>query len=195
MPAPFPQHARRIAASLACRAALVLTALAAPPLAAPPVAAGPHPATTAGAGHAAVLDALSRWVAEDRGTEVPALPPRLVFLPPDQLQAAFEAAQRPPATGAPSTASTVLAFYDQRRAAIILPRGWTGADPVERSILVHELVHHFQFVEAERFACSAARENDAYAAQERYLAAHGLTLQGAIEVDPLFLLMATNCMF
>jgi hypothetical protein len=160
-----------------------------------PASAGPHTEARDEAARAAVLETLTRWVARDRGTEVPALRPRLVFLPPDQLRAAYAAAQRPLASGAPSDVSTAIAFFDQRRSAIVLPGGWSGADPVERSILVHELVHHFQFAEAERFACAAAREKDAYAAQERYLAEYGLTLQGALDVDPLFHLMTTNCMF
>src|ERR1044072_6832927 len=37
-----------------------------------------------------------------------------------------------------------VAMYDDEMKTIYLPEGWTGATPAERSILVHQMVHHLQ---------------------------------------------------
>jgi hypothetical protein len=88
-----------------------------------------------------------------------------------------------------------VALYDGRDRTVYLPRGWTGATPVEASMLVHEMVHHFQAAAGERFACAAAREKDAYALQARWLEAFGTDLERGLGVNGLFVLLATNCMF
>jgi hypothetical protein len=138
------------------------------------------------------LDAVAAWVAEYRGTDIPERLPLIVYLPHDRLVAAFDAARQ----SAGSQASTdLLAFYNSRTETIYLSSDWTGDSPAELSILVHEMVHHFQQVEAERFACGAAREKDAYAAQEAWLQERGLTLESALGTNPLFVLLVSNCMF
>jgi len=38
----------------------------------------------------------------------------------------------------------VVALYDDRATAIFLTDDWTGTSPADRSILVHEMVHHIQ---------------------------------------------------
>src|SRR5262249_16566923 len=40
---------------------------------------------------------------------------------------------------------TIAIYYDVTR-TIYLPEGWTGDTPAELSVLVHEVVHHFQNV-------------------------------------------------
>jgi hypothetical protein len=87
----------------------------------------------------------------------------------------------------------VLAFYDARHGVIHLPAGWTGATPAEQSILVHEMVHHFQAKTGQRFACPEEREKAAFAAQARWLERSGLTLEGAFRINRMFRVMVTNC--
>jgi hypothetical protein len=40
--------------------------------------------------------------------------------------------------------SNTVSLYDDVTQTIYLPKGWTGSADVEVSILVHEMVHHFQ---------------------------------------------------
>src|SRR5215472_13790172 len=50
-----------------------------------------------------------------------------------------------------------------------LPEGWTGDTPAELSVLVHEVVHHFQNVLRLKYECPQEREKLAYIAQDRWL--------------------------
>jgi hypothetical protein len=123
---------------------------------------------------------------------VPTLP-RLVLVAPARMRMAR--LQGLTDLGAPPAApgDDLLAFYDSTSRTIHLPAGWSWSMPAEQSMLVHEMVHHFQAVTGQRFACPAEREKAAYAAQERWLARSGQTLEGAFGIDRMFLLVATTC--
>lgn len=87
----------------------------------------------------------------------------------------------------------VVAIYDDDRATVYLPHGWTGRDPVESSVLVHELVHHLQAVAGIRYACPQEREALAFRAQEEWLRLFGSSLERAFSIDGLTLLVRTTC--
>jgi hypothetical protein len=87
----------------------------------------------------------------------------------------------------------IVALYDDARKVIYLPQGWT-ATPAALSVLVHEMVHHIQNEAGMKFACPAEREKDAYAAQAKWLALFGLSLEQEFEIDALSLLVRTNCL-
>jgi hypothetical protein len=91
-------------------------------------------------------------------------------------------------------ARNAAALYDDASRTIYLPEGWTGDSPAERSMLVHEMVHHLQNMAGLAYECPQAREKPAYEAQERWLALSGLNLADAVEIDPMTLLVRTNCM-
>jgi hypothetical protein len=78
---------------------------------------------------------------------------------------------------------------------LYLPQGWTGATPVEMSVLIHELVHHVQNVAEIGFPCPAAREKPAFAAQAAWLERHGSDLETAFGLDAMTLLVRTNCLY
>jgi hypothetical protein len=90
--------------------------------------------------------------------------------------------------------SQVEAFYDDATRTIYLPQGWTGRSPAELSVLVHEMVHHVQNVAGLTYACREERERIAYAAQKQWLALFGRDLMREFEIDPMTLLVRTNCM-
>jgi hypothetical protein len=90
--------------------------------------------------------------------------------------------------------SKVEAFYDDATRTIYLPQGWTGRSPAELSVLVHEMVHHVQNVAGLTYACREERERIAYAAQKQWLALFGRDLMREFEIDPMTLLVRTNCM-
>ena len=80
-------------------------------------------------------------------------------------------------------------------ATIYLPADWTGSTPAEVSVLVHEMVHHLQNVANTKFECPQAREQLAYAAQQRWLGLFDRTLEDEFQLDPFTLLVTTRCMY
>jgi hypothetical protein len=100
-------------------------------------------------------------------------------------------------SGTPESAlvsQDIVAVYDDKRRTIYLPEDWTGETPAEMSVLVHEMVHHLQNEARATFPCPQAREQLAYAAQQRWLEAHGRTLEDEFQLDPMTLLVTTRCM-
>jgi hypothetical protein len=67
---------------------------------------------------------------------------------------------------------TVRGVYDADTATIYLVRQWHGETAFDRSVLLHEMVHHRQQA-AQHWYCPQAMEWDAYQIQEAYLNAHG----------------------
>ena len=88
----------------------------------------------------------------------------------------------------------VHGYYDDATRTIYLPKGWTGNSPAELSLLVHEMVHHVQNVAGMTYACPEEREKLAYAAQRQWLALFGRELMKEFKLDPMTLLVRTNCM-
>jgi hypothetical protein len=88
----------------------------------------------------------------------------------------------------------VYGIYDDLSRTIYLPENWTGKTPAEMSLLVHELVHHLQHVGKMRYDCAPAREGAAYKAQMQWLALFGKDLAGEFGLDPMTILVRTNCM-
>jgi hypothetical protein len=88
---------------------------------------------------------------------------------------------------------TTVAIYDRSNATIYLPMDWTGNTPADQSVLVHEMVHHLQHFAQATFECPQAREQLAYAAQQRWLNMFGHTLEQDFQIDPFTLLVTTRC--
>ena len=87
----------------------------------------------------------------------------------------------------------VHAVYDDERRTIYLPEDWEGETPAEVSVLLHELVHHFQNVTGLKFSCPQEREKLAYDAQMRWLAMFGRTLDAELGIDAFDALIRTRC--
>ncbi len=49
---------------------------------------------------------------------------------------------------------------------------WEADDPVQISLLVHELVHHAQLFSKRKYACADAKEYEAYVIQNKWLEAN-----------------------
>jgi Domain of unknown function (DUF6647) len=92
-----------------------------------------------------------------------------------------------------TTGSDVVAIYDSTRKTILLPMGWTSGTPAEVSVLVHEVVHHLQSAANLTYECPAAREELAYAAQEKWLGLFGRSLLSEFDIDPFTLKIKTVC--
>jgi hypothetical protein len=169
---------RRILASSVALLALVGPAVASPA----------HP--TPHARLDTLAPAIAAWVAVALGRPLPPLLPAVVFSEPADLHA-MRYGQAADASA--SAVLSVVALYDDATRTIHLPAGWSGDTPAELSILVHEMVHHFQHASGATFACPAEREAEAFDLQERWLARSGETLEGSFELDPLARLVLTHC--
>ena len=124
--------------------------------------------------------------------------PGIRKVPPAQIAALRYRGVLNPLEPAPlgdSTTHDVVAVYDRRTETIYLPLQWTGANPVELSILVHEMVHHLQKEADLKYMCLQEGERLAYAAQDRWLNEAGLTLETEFGIDALTQLVRGNCGF
>jgi uncharacterized protein DUF6647 len=151
-------------------------------------AAADEPSPPAGAVPIATLaTAIAAWTATALG-QPPAELPRIDF-----ADAPAMARLRYGADAASNGPLGLVALYDDAARTILLPRGWTGATPAELSVLVHEMTHHLQNVSGRTFPCPAAREQEAFGLQARWLGRYGLTLESEFEIDALTLLVLTHC--
>lgn len=50
---------------------------------------------------------------------------------------------------------------------------WDAQDPMQLSLLVHDLVHHAQLFSGKTYPCRAAKESEAYTLQNKWLAERG----------------------
>ena len=56
---------------------------------------------------------------------------------------------------------------------VISPAIWDETSIRAQSYIVHELVHHAQFISGRAYACHAAKEHEAYTLQNQWLAEKG----------------------
>jgi len=139
-----------------------------------------------------LLEAIAIWVGAKLEQPVPASLPRLVFKPAGQIavsrlkQYASEIMQQ---QGRPN----IISIYDSREKIIYLPDAWTGATAADLSVLVHELVHHFQEMHQTKFECDAEHEAKAFELQEKWLRLFGFSLEEEFQIDPFTLLVRTSC--
>jgi hypothetical protein len=90
---------------------------------------------------------------------------------------------------------TAVAVYDDQNATIFLPDTWKGDTPADLSVLVHEMVHHLQNKALLKYECQGAREELAYAAQDKWLGLFGRNLEAEFQIDPFTLKVSTTCGF
>lgn len=151
-----------------------------------------------------LLAVLLTWLSVTLGLPMTHAPPRVELASPAAMtevryrRLAAYRAHRPAADlgrADPSElAGRVHAIYDDAANVIYLPEGWSASSSADVSMLVHELVHHVQNVNALRYTCAGEREKPAYQAQARWLELFGKTLADEFGLDPMTLLVRTNCM-
>lgn len=152
-----------------------------------------------------LLTTIVLWLSVNLGLPASDELPRVEFVPPAKMaevRYSRLAALRPdrPAAEAgrsapPEIGRDVHAIYDDASRTIYLLEGWNEERPADVSILVHETVHHLQNLAGEKFLCPQEREKDAYRAQSKWLARSGRTLEQEFDINPLTVLVRTNCMF
>jgi hypothetical protein len=154
----------------------------------------PAPAEVRGA-TPELLTSIVTWLAAN--FDLPATPdlPKVEFARPLKLAAMRYKGLMPqdPSVQA-AHQREVVAIYNDRTRTIFLSEGWTGAEPVERSVLVHEIIHHLQNLAKLKYECPAAREKLAYEAQSDWLKLHGLDLEAEFGVDLFTIFVTSACM-
>jgi hypothetical protein len=107
----------------------------------------------AGSSGQALLTAMETWVSSQ--FDLPAIHehPRIEFAPPAKIASlrfsdllSNPGAQVKPNNRASSAQHDTIAIYYDATRTIYLPESWSGGTPAELSVLVHELIHHFQNV-------------------------------------------------
>lgn len=78
--------------------------------------------------------------------------------------------------------------YDEKTKRICLAKPWHASSPKDRSVLLHELVHHVQF-ENHAWPCPKAAEWEAYKLQETWLLEHGM----ALDLPWVYILLDSSC--
>ena len=113
--------------------------------------------------------------------------PEIVFVPAAQISEFVYA------DAGKKNRQDVIAGYNDVRRVILLPDSWDDKSPADLSILVHEMVHHLQNLSEIEYACPEAREEPAYAAQDRWLKLFGHNLFDDFDLDRMTLKVTTLC--
>jgi hypothetical protein len=148
-----------------------------------------------------LLDEIATWLSTQFNLPTIQNLPRVELAPSAKIVALHyrkfrpqTGAYMPAADDAPTPGQRdTVAVYDDDARIIYLPADWTGQTAVEQSILVHEMVHHFQNLLGTKYACPQEREQLAYRAQEDWLAQSGHSLADDFDLDPFSLLITTLC--
>ena len=150
----------------------------------------------AGSSGQALLTEMKTWVSSQFDL------PAIHFAPPAKIASlrftdllSDPGAQVEPNNRASSAQHDTIAIYYDATRTIYLPEGWTGGTPAELSVLVHELVHHFQNVLGLKHECPQEREKLAYIAQDRWLGLFGHSLADDFALDPFSLFVKTTCFY
>jgi hypothetical protein len=151
-----------------------------------------------------MMTTIVTWLAFTSGLPAIYDHPRIEFVSPETMLAvrnhergSSQAARTALRTGPldhRDAPSDIEAQYDDRTRTIYVREEWSGRTPAEVSVLVHEMVHHLQNLAGLKYDCPAAREKLAYDAQDRWLALFGRNLIDELNLDPMTVLVRTNCM-
>jgi hypothetical protein len=145
-----------------------------------------------------VLRTIEAWLVRNFDLPAGRSLPAIRKVPPAQIAALHYRGQFNPLEPLPigdTSTNDVVAAYDPRTETIYLPLQWTGASPVELSVLVHEMVHHLQKQAKLKYMCLQEGERLAYGAQDRWLHEAGFSLEKEFGIDALTQLVRGNCGF
>jgi hypothetical protein len=148
-----------------------------------------------------LLDEIGMWLASNFDLPTVHERPAIAIVSPAQL-VAKRLQQNSPTQSAPygtanadRTQRRVVALYDDRVRAIFLADDWVGKSLADKSILVHEMVHHIQNLAGIKYECPMAREKLAYLAQDKWLAQFGLSLEREFDVDMFTVVISSACVY
>ena len=137
-----------------------------------------------------LMFALMAWISAATGLPPAQDLPELVFNTPAELQMLhYPGAVYREGDGVPQA----VALYNLEEGVIHLTDDWEVRDPVDLSVLLHELVHHMQASADIDYDCRGAMEKVAYDAQIDFLASMDLDMFEVMEINRLFYVLLTSC--
>lgn len=131
---------------------------------------------------------LMQWAADALGVRGNVDLPRIVVVSDRALQVEVYGAEAV-ASGRVDADNHALAAYDMDAGAMLVSASRDLTDPAQEYILVHELVHHLQFVHGLPARCPAEYERDAYRIHNLWVRATGL----GVEKDALSAFVFAQC--
>ena len=132
----------------------------------------------------AKAEELAEWIDDNSDFGPMTRHPAYVFLPGDTLQYTYFTASGQPY---PNDNYRIAAAYS--RGVMFLPDTFDITNLHHAGTLLHELVHHLQFIEGRQYACGAAEERDAYDLEDIWRAGHDLPPT----LDPVLYFFVTTC--
>jgi len=88
--------------------------------------------------------------------------------------------------------TTVKALYDIHNKEIYLLDDWDKSNLIDRSFLLHELVHHLQ--KQKGYECRQKKEEEAYELQFKYLKESAIdNPKEVLHINDLFYIIMTTC--
>ena len=124
---------------------------------------------------------LIAWIAMQAHWTILDAPP-IRLIPSEEIQKLF--------TAEDPTGVNIGAFYSEKDDTVYLPDSWRSNKLRDRSILLHELVHHLQYLNRVKATCPGEFEWQALHLQVDWLSEHGIEdpfeLMG---LSPLFLML------
>jgi len=128
---------------------------------------------------------LIAWIAAQANWTVHDAPP-IRLIPSAEIQKIFTAEEE--------TGFNIGAFYSEKDHTVYLPDNWHPNDLHDRSILLHELVHHLQYLNHVKELCPGEFEFQAFKYQVDWLSEQGVEYPvDLIGIDPLEILMLGRC--
>ena len=132
-----------------------------------------------------LVAAIVTWLSAEFSLPIIEHQPVIKFVPAKEIVARRYNSILGPGRSAEDQNDTVAVYHDPTQ-TIYLAHNWNGSTPAKQSILVHEMVHHFQNLLRLRYECSQAREELAYHAQNRWLGLFGSNLATDFDIDGFF---------
>lgn len=130
----------------------------------------------------ALVAVLIAWIAAKTGLAAPP-PPRILLVPLQQMVEMTGATAKP------------QAVYKRNERTIYLRDDWTSDTLLNKAIVVHELVHHFQEMNNVQMPCERAQEADAYHLEMKWLREQGVEDPYAfLETNELAIMLRSMCL-
>jgi uncharacterized protein DUF6647 len=155
--------------------------------------------------YTALLTAIVTWISANFELPPDYNHPNIKLVPAAQITSMRYNALMPTQQRALSSSQTkttehsnrreAVALYDKSIETIFLPDTWKGETAADLSVLVHEMVHHLQNKARKGYACGGAREELAYAAQDKWLKLFGRDLLSEFQVDAFTIKVMAACSF
>jgi hypothetical protein len=129
------------------------------------------------------------WISSVSGLPLPEDVPEIRRIDPARMATLAVG----PGAADPEAESGYLALYHADSRTVLLRHDWDMRDLRDRSILVHELVHHLQAEAGRDYLCKGEMEREAYEIQAVWLEARGAELFEVMNMNGLFLFAVTRC--